>query len=115
MKVPDPSEKKRMIFLRSCDLHALKRLDEIYLTNGAEDFYYKRARENTKLILMGCKESFDSCFCVSMGTNQADNYDAYIKMDKESVYLEPKDEELKTLLEGTESEDASFEIDSPSR
>lgn len=111
MKVPDPAEKKRMIFLRSCDLHALKRLDEIYLTNGAEDFYYKRVRENTRFVLMGCKESFDSCFCVSMGTNQTDNYDAYIKMDGLSVYLEAKDEELRSLLEDVASEEASFEID----
>ncbi len=39
--VPSCSEKKILIFLRSCDLHALKRLDAIYLENGPEDFYYK--------------------------------------------------------------------------
>lgn len=111
MKVPDAPEKKRMIFLRSCDLHALKRLDEIYLNNGAEDFYYRRARENTCFVLMGCTESFDSCFCVSMGTNRADNYDACIKMDGDSVYLDFRDEELISLASDIEGENMSLPAD----
>ncbi len=37
--VPNGPKKKRLIFLRSCDIHAVKRLDEIYLRNGYEDFY----------------------------------------------------------------------------
>ncbi len=111
MKVPDAPVKKRMIFLRSCDLHALKRLDEIYLNNGTGDFYYKRARKNTCFVLMGCQKSFDSCFCVSMGTNQTDNYDAYIKMDGDSVYLDFKTEELTGLISGLKSESAALSID----
>ena len=52
--VPKGVEKDILIFLRSCDLHAVKRLDEIYLRNGFEDFYYARTREKAKFILMGC-------------------------------------------------------------
>ena len=37
--VPKGPEKEILIFLRSCDLHAVKRLDEIYLRNGFEDFF----------------------------------------------------------------------------
>lgn len=40
----DAPEKGAIVFLRSCDLHALKRLDEIYLNNGPEDYCYARAR-----------------------------------------------------------------------
>ena len=54
MKVADQKEKKNLIFLRSCDFHALKRLDQMYLHNGTEDFYYKRMRENTVFAVMGC-------------------------------------------------------------
>ena len=68
-------------------MHAVKRMDEIYLRNGLEDFYYKRIREKTKFILMGCSKSFESCFCVDMGTNTCDTHDAYIKVDGENVYL----------------------------
>ena len=52
-----------IIFLRSCDLHAVRRLDAIFLKNGrSEDYYYKRLRERTKFILMGCSEAFENCF-----------------------------------------------------
>lgn len=87
IKEADAPVKERIIFLRSCDLHAVKRLDEIYLKNGYEDFYYKRLREGTKFILMGCLESFDNCFCRSMGTNQSENYDAYICPTDTAYYL----------------------------
>ena len=63
MKTADGPARPRMIFLKSCDFHALKRLDEMYLRNGAEDFYYRRMRENTVFAVMGCKESGESCFC----------------------------------------------------
>ena len=86
---------KILIFLRSCDLHAVKRLDEIYLKNGFEDFYYARIRERAKFILMGCETTCASGFCVSMNTNKADNYDAYIKVDEDYVYMDVKDSILK--------------------
>lgn len=88
--VPKGPEKDILIFLRSCDLHALKRLDQIYLKNGFEDFYYGRIRERAKFVLMGCRETCPSGFCVSMGTNRSDDYDAYVKVDNDMVYLDIK-------------------------
>ncbi|MDO5411495.1 MAG: anaerobic sulfite reductase subunit AsrA [Lachnospiraceae bacterium] len=92
--VPKVSEKGILIFLRSCDLHAVKRLDQMYLENGPEDFYYKRLREKVKFVLMGCRESCQSGFCVSMGTNRAENYDLYLKAENGSVFVDVKDEAL---------------------
>lgn len=77
-----------IVFLRSCDLHALKRMDDIYLRNGYEDYYYRRLRERTKFILMGCEQSFDNCFCVAMQTNTTDAYDAYIKVIEDQVFID---------------------------
>lgn len=94
-KEPVVNEKPRIIFLRSCDLHAVKRIDDIYLRNGFEDPYYKRLKEGVKFVLIGCEKSFDSCYCVDMGTNKADNYDAYLKVSDGYAYLDIKDEELK--------------------
>ena len=88
--VPKEPEKEILIFLRSCDLHAVKRLDEIYLKNGFEDFYYARVREKAKFVLMGCSETCKSGFCVSMGTNRSENYDAYVKVDGETVFFDLK-------------------------
>lgn len=62
-----------IVFLRSCDLHALKRQDQIYLENGREkDPFYLRRREKMHFALIGCRRSFENCFCVSMGTNKID-------------------------------------------
>lgn len=103
--VPKGPEKDILIFLRSCDLHAVKRLDEIYLKNGFEDFYYQRVRERAKFILMGCETTCDSGFCVSMGTNKSDNYDAYIKVDGDQVYMDVKDEDLAAYIVGEDKAD----------
>ncbi len=92
--VPEGPKKDILIFLRSCDLHAVKRLDEIYLKNGFGDFYYNRVRERAKFILMGCAITCDSGFCVSMGTSQSENYDAYIKFGADEMLLDLKDPEL---------------------
>ena len=98
--VPKGPEKDILIFLRSCDLNAVKRLDTIYLNNGNPDFYYARVRERVKFILMGCPSTCPSGFCVSMGTNTCGNYNAYIKVDGGSVWADIKDEALAPFAEG---------------
>lgn len=91
-------EKGRIVFLRSCDLHGVKRIDEMYLKNGYEDYYYKRRKEKIKFILMECNESFESCFCVDMGTNKSDNYDAAVKVSDGYILVKNKDEELENIF-----------------
>ena len=72
----------------------------MYLKNGAEDFYYRRMRENTVFAVMGCKESGANCFCVSMGTNRCEGYDLYVMQDENSCYSEIKNKQLEKLLPG---------------
>ncbi|GAB6151141.1 hypothetical protein [Clostridium novyi] len=100
---PKVDEKGALVFLRSCDIHGIKRLDEIYLRNGEEDSYYKRLREKVKFVLIGCKESFDNCFCVSMGSNKTEEYDMYVKTENNEIFLDIKNEELMSLFEGEET------------
>lgn len=88
--VPKAPEKGRIIFLRSCDIHAVKRLDQIYLKNGFEDFYYARIREKTLFFLMGCPGDCDGGFCAGMGTNTTKDYDMYIKLAGDKVYTDIK-------------------------
>lgn len=107
-KESDIDDKKLLIFLRACDINAMKRLDEIYLKNGIdEDYYYKKLREKVKFVLVGCRESFRNCFCVSMDSNKTDNYSMGIKIDDNEVFLEIKDKDL-SIFNGEECE---FEID----
>ena len=104
--VPKGPDKDILIFLRSCDLHAVKRLDEIYLKNGFEDFYYARVRERAKFVLMGCESTCASGFCVSMGTNKSDNYDAYIKVEGDQVVMDLKWD----ALEASVKDEAQAEV-----
>lgn len=87
---PAAPEKQAIVFLRSCDLHAVKRLDTMYLHNGGEDPYYKRLRDRVKFILMGCEESYESCFCVDMETNRTEDYHASLDLSKEGVRIDNK-------------------------
>jgi len=98
VKEADLSQKGAVILLRSCDLHAVKRLDTIYLKNGSEDYYYKRLRDKVKFILIGCQHSFENCFCVDMGTNQTDAYDAYLEMKNGKVYMDNHNEAWEAAL-----------------
>lgn len=108
IKVPKENEKGAIIFLRSCDFNAIKRLDDIYLHNKFEDFYYKRLREKTKFILMGCKESFETCFCVSMNTNICEGYDAYVNVDGDIAFVNCNWDEMETLIK--EAENSELEV-----
>lgn len=105
--VPEITEKKALVFLRACDLHAFTRTDLIYLKNGYEDPYYKALRDKVKFVLFGCKQSFESCYCVSMGTNQNDQYDMGFDLKENQVFLDVKDDALAAYFSG---EKTAFEI-----
>jgi len=78
VKEADLDLKPVLLFGRSCDLHAIKRLDQIYLENGtAKDPFYQRRRDLVKFVLIGCGHSYDNCFCVSMGSNKYDDEYAF--------------------------------------
>lgn len=87
--------KKILIFLRPCDIHAQQRQDRIYMGNGGyDDYYYKRVRENVKFVMMECSESWDSCFCVSMGTNKAEDYSMSVREKDGELFFEVKEKEF---------------------
>lgn len=96
---PKIEDKKILLFLRSCDIHAVKRLDQIYLKNGVEDPYYKKLREKIKFVLMECENSFENCFCVSMQSNKTEDYDLFVTPKDEHVYVECRDEVFKAHFE----------------
>ncbi|WP_194608161.1 anaerobic sulfite reductase subunit AsrA [Clostridium vitabionis] len=101
-KEAELDERPVLIFLRSCDLHALRRLDEIYLRNGREeDWFYRRRRDKIKLALIGCQHSFENCFCVSMGSNIAkEGYAFSIDRRGDEWYSDVRDSSLKDTFAG---------------
>lgn len=110
VKEADGSKKSAIVFLRSCDLHAVKRLDAVYLNNAFEDYYYKRIREKVHFVLMGCKESFDSCFCVDMGTNRSENYDMAMEERDGMFYIDVKEECFKEVFASHAIKEESVEV-----
>lgn len=95
----DAPNKGAILFLRSCDLHALKRMDAMYLHNGKEDYYYSRLRSRIRIVLMGCRHSYENCFCVSMGTNQSENYDMSMEPSDQGYRMDVKEPDWEKKLQ----------------
>lgn len=94
-------ERPVLLILRPCDINGIGRLDTIYLKNGPiEDPYYKRRRDNVKFLMLECTEGFDSCFCVSMGSNRSDLWDGAVRIDGTQVKINIKDAALKAGFDG---------------
>ncbi|MCI1309430.1 MAG: anaerobic sulfite reductase subunit AsrA [Eubacteriales bacterium] len=100
VKEADLPDKPVLIFLRSCDMHAVKRLDQMYLANGKEsDWFYARRRELVKFVLIGCGQSFDNCFCASMGSNETkDGYVFSVDVRDGKIYSDVKDDAFASVF-----------------
>ncbi len=95
-----------LVFARPCDINAMKVQSRIYAGNGGfVDMYYERMRELVRYILMPCNGGDDTCFCVSMGTNETEDYALAVKPEADGLFVEVKDSEFAPYLEGrTEAE-----------
>jgi len=96
-------DRPAILFLRPCDINGIHRLDTVFLNNGAEpDFYYARRRERVKFFLIECRESFESCFCVSMNANRTDDYACALRFGPDGVRVEVKDPVFAPVFESGE-------------
>ena len=100
IKEADTDEREAIVFLRSCDMHAVKRLDQIYLNNGRHvDAFYKKIRDRISFALIGCPASFQECFCVSMGSNRTEEGYLFAVNDrKDSFEVDVSDPSLKEVF-----------------
>ena len=102
--------RKILIFLRPCDINARAVQEKIYLGNGDfDDFYYKRLKEKIKYVMIECTKGWDTCFCVSMNTNQTANYAAAVRFEENNILFDIKDEELKKYLK--DAKEAPFQVE----
>lgn len=101
------AKKKKLIIARACDINAMKRIDKKFY----KDDYYLERRKDVSFILLGCEKSFDSCACVSVGTNKADDYVMGLKFFENSIGIKIKDEGFNKFLEGIICNETNFEID----
>jgi ferredoxin len=56
---------------RACDLHALERLDRIFLEDRHVDPHYRRRREGLMILAVNCARAAETCFCASTRTGPA--------------------------------------------
>ncbi len=72
IQVPEPPKRPvAVIGPRSCDLHALKVQDRVFLDSGYVDPAYKARRENLFVVAVNCRRAAATCFCHSMKTGPA--------------------------------------------
>ncbi len=84
-----------IVFLRSCDMHAIRVMDTHFIDNGGfKDIYYKKRRDAVKFFLIECEKPFENCFCVSMGTNRTENYSVFMRRTKDGYEVDIKDKEF---------------------
>ncbi|MGL6154607.1 MAG: anaerobic sulfite reductase subunit AsrA [Cetobacterium sp.] len=85
---PQGRTKKCLVLLRSCDLHGVQRLDNIYMNNKFSDEYYTDMKSMISFAVIGCKnQGWDSCFCASMGTNKIDTYDLGFNFNEDNISI----------------------------
>ncbi|VBB06993.1 alpha-helical ferredoxin [Lucifera butyrica] len=112
---PKVRDRKILLFLRSCDIHALRRLDQIYLENGPADPYYKAVRDQVSICLIECRQSFANCFCASLNTNRTENYDLFVRPDGDFVDVQIKNSAFPALQGCTAEIEPRFVTDNAVR
>ena len=58
--------------------------------------------EKVKIVMMECGRGWDTCFCVSMGTNRTDDYSMAVRFGEDVLEFQVKDETFASYFEGME-------------
>ena len=98
------NSRKILIFMRPCDVNAMEHQNKIYMQNGGfNDLYYSRLHEKVKIVLMECDKGWDTCFCVSMGSNKTDEYSLAVRCEDDHWLVDVKDENIIEYFNGEET------------
>ena len=105
IKEADFDARPVIVLMRSCDIHAVKRLDQMYTGNGDNnDWFYERRQDRVKYALIGCGTPCPNSFCTDMGSNRTDDYVFSIDLIDGEVYLDVKDESLLDAFNSVQGE-----------
>jgi sulfhydrogenase subunit beta (sulfur reductase) len=85
---PETVEPYVIIGHKSCDIHALKIIDKVYIEGEFPDPYYKTARQKHILISTDCLEAGDYCYCTLMNCQPYPKSDYDLNLSKiDNQYL----------------------------
>jgi sulfhydrogenase subunit beta (sulfur reductase) len=73
--------------VRACDARAIKCMDDVFLTRGYADSFYKARRDNAVIIGNACYNPGANCFCAGMGIDPADPVADIIIRDTGDAYI----------------------------
>lgn len=105
--IKDIDDRNILILLHSCDIHGINRIDKAFMN----DEYYRVRREKVKFMIMECPKSWDTCFCVSLGTNTTDDFSLGIRFNEDSLSIKVKDNSFdKYFNRGYEKEDFKIQF-----
>ncbi len=112
---PEHQEKRILFGVRSCDMKSIRCLDEVFLTKGFVDNYYKIKRENTVIIALGCSQPGETCFCKGMGVDpqKAEGADVQAYLLGHQLGLEPVSEEGHKVINQIKSALRSEDVQIP--
>ena len=65
--ITDEAGKKLLFGVRSCDMKSLDCFDQVFLTKGYIDEFYKNKRDSVVTIALSCSQPMQTCFCSAMG------------------------------------------------
>ncbi|NLW06553.1 MAG: sulfite reductase [Clostridia bacterium] len=97
-----PLEEKRVLVgVRSCDARSFAIMDDVFLTKGYIDEFYRQRRENTAVVALACTTAQPTCFCTSFGIDpgRAEGVDLQMWPLADSYLLEAITPAGKDLLE----------------
>jgi sulfhydrogenase subunit beta (sulfur reductase) len=61
-------QKKALLGVRSCDLHAMKIQEQVFLKGPHADEHYAQRQRDTFIVAVQCGQAASTCFCTSMST-----------------------------------------------
>ena len=88
---PVKFEKRIIVGVKGCDLHALKVFDKAYYEEGIiPEPFYKERRESTYIISSDCGYSLDSCFCTLLDSKPypTEGFDLNLSMLNDGFIIE---------------------------
>ncbi|TET97521.1 MAG: sulfite reductase [Dehalococcoidia bacterium] len=97
-----PDQKQVLFGIRPCDAHGMAALDALFLEQDPPDLYYQHHRERTTLVGLACPQTWEGCFCTSVGGAPDDptHLDVLFREVDGGYAVEPVTEKGMALLEG---------------
>ncbi len=86
-----------------CDVRSIECMDDVFLTRGYVDDYYRAKRENLLIVALGCTAPAEACFCDSVGLSPTEAPAADIMLNDvgDAYVVRAQTERGRAALSGT--------------